>query len=83
MRIKELRDDKGMSQEDLADAANIFRTYLSRIETGVANPSLTVINGLAAALREPVNSLMQAPSRADVPAKTFSRTTISRGRVER
>ena len=83
LRIKELRDARGMTQEDLADAAALFRTYLSRIETGLANPSLTVIHGLASALGESVGSLMFPPSRTDVPAKTFSRVAISRGRVKR
>ncbi|WP_371833108.1 helix-turn-helix domain-containing protein, partial [Limnohabitans sp.] len=33
LRLKELRDAKGMTQEDLAEKAGLFRTYLSRIET--------------------------------------------------
>ncbi len=82
-RVKELRDGKGMTQEDLADAANLFRTYLSRIETGTANPSLTVIHTLARALSEPVSSVLELPVRDDVPEKTFGRASISRGRVKR
>lgn len=82
-RLKELRDDKGITQEDLADAAGLFRTYLSRIETGLANPSLTVIHRLSDALGYAVGALMQPPVRTDVPPKTFSRVLISRGRVKR
>jgi transcriptional regulator with XRE-family HTH domain len=81
-RVKELRDEKGMTQEDLADAASLFRTYISRIETGLANPTLTVIHELAIALKEPVNHLLQPPERLDVPERTFSRNLISRGRVK-
>jgi transcriptional regulator with XRE-family HTH domain len=83
LRIKELRDTKGMTQEDLADAANLFRTYLSRIETGAANPSLTVIHSLARALSESVESVLQLPVRTDVPSKTLGVVRISRGRVTR
>ncbi len=39
-----------MSQQDLADAAEIDRTYASRIERGIANPSLMVVENIAKAL---------------------------------
>ncbi|MDD5480589.1 helix-turn-helix transcriptional regulator [Rhodoferax sp.] len=83
LRVKELRDGKGMTQEDLADGADLFRTYISRIETGLANPSLTVIHALAKALAEPVASLLSPPTQLNVPAKTFTRNSIARGRVSR
>lgn len=83
LRVKELRDSKGMTQEDLADASDLFRTYISRIETGLANPSLTVIHALANAMAEPVGSLLTAPTQLDVSAKTFSQNPISRGRISR
>ena len=49
LRIKELRAEKGISQEELAERALIFRMYMSRIETGVgvANPTFTVLLDLA------------------------------------
>jgi transcriptional regulator with XRE-family HTH domain len=37
-RIRELRAAAGMTQEDLAERCGLFRTYMSRIETGKANP---------------------------------------------
>lgn len=40
----------GMSQEVLADAAGLHRTYVSLLERGRRNPSLHVIIALAAAL---------------------------------
>jgi len=83
LRVKELRDAKGMTQEDLAEAADLFRTYISRIETGFANPTLTVIHSLANAMSEPVESLLKAPTQLAVPANTFTRNPISRGRVSR
>jgi len=83
LRIKELRDGKGMTQEDLAEAADLFRTYISRIETGLANPSLTVIHALANAMAEPVGNLLTSPTQLDVPVKTFTRNPISRGRISR
>ncbi len=40
MRIKELRTQKGFSQEKLALEAEIDRTYLAGIENGRRNPTL-------------------------------------------
>lgn len=49
-RIKEFRLLAGMTQEDLAKRCDLFRTYMSRIETGQANPTLTMIHALASSL---------------------------------
>lgn len=49
-KIRALRKDAGLSQEVLAERCGIFRTYLSRIESGAANPSLVVLVTLAKAL---------------------------------
>jgi DNA-binding XRE family transcriptional regulator len=48
--VKHFRTRKNLSQESLADHSGIFRTYLSRIETGKCNPSLSVLIALAKAL---------------------------------
>ncbi len=39
-----------MTLEDLAEHCGLFRTYMIRIETGQANPTLTMIHALAGAL---------------------------------
>ncbi len=49
-QVKKLRIESGFSQEFLTSQCGIFRTYLSRIENGSANPTITVIAALAAAL---------------------------------
>jgi transcriptional regulator with XRE-family HTH domain len=48
--IKMLRDEKGMTQEDLADAAHLHRTAVSLIERREREPRLTTIVVLARAL---------------------------------
>lgn len=48
--MKRLRDAKGWSQEELADQAGIHRTYVSGVERGVRNPTVTVLEKLAIAL---------------------------------
>lgn len=48
--VRELRTQRGISQEALADAAQVHVTYLSGIERGIRNPSLDKLNALAGAL---------------------------------
>lgn len=56
-RIKALRLQAGLSQEALSEHCGIFRTYLSRIESGSANPTLLVLVALAASLKVPPHEL--------------------------
>lgn len=58
-RIRELRLATGMTQEAFADHCGFARTYMSRIETGGANPSLDAIKTLADALKVELSTLLQ------------------------
>ena len=49
-KVQRLRHDQGLSQEELADRAGLHRTYVSGVERGVRNPTLTVVERLARAL---------------------------------
>ena len=49
-RIRHLRSERGLTQEEAAHRAGIHVTYLSGIERGVRNPSLRNIRAIAAAL---------------------------------
>lgn len=68
-RFRELRLAAGMSQEAFADKCGFARSYMSRIERGVANPSLDAIETLADGLGVLVVELFQAdktkPKKAD------------------
>lgn len=48
--LRELRVEKGLTQEDLGFEAGIRRTYVSILELGQQQPSLTTILKLADAL---------------------------------
>ncbi len=50
-KVRSLRVKAALSQEVLSERCGIFRTYLSRIESGSANPSLVVLVSLAHALQ--------------------------------
>lgn len=49
MRIKYLRQNRKWSQEDLALGANVNKNYISDLENGRRNPSLEILERIAAA----------------------------------
>ena len=55
--VQRLRHELGQSQEELAERAGLHRTYVSGVERGVRNPTLTVIDRLARALGVTVATL--------------------------
>ncbi|QVL33887.1 helix-turn-helix transcriptional regulator [Telmatocola sphagniphila] len=55
--VKFRREKLGLTQEDLAAAAGIHRTYLSDVERGSRNLSLVNIEKLAAALAWKISEL--------------------------
>lgn len=48
--LRQLRQGKGWSQEFFADEAGLHRTYISDLERGARNPTVTVVDKLATAL---------------------------------
>lgn len=48
--LKRLRLAKGWSQEELAHEAGLHRTYVSGVERGVRNPTVTIVATLAKTL---------------------------------
>lgn len=50
-RVKELRNNLGISQEELADLAGLDRTYITSVECGKRNISIVNIEKLARALK--------------------------------
>jgi transcriptional regulator with XRE-family HTH domain len=58
-KIRKLRKAKGMSQADLAKRARLTRVYVTRLEAGRQDPSLSTINAIARALSVPVGELLR------------------------
>ncbi len=50
LRIRQLRMEKGLSQQNLADRAEIEISQVYRIEKGKTNTTLSTIGALASAL---------------------------------
>jgi len=58
LNVRRLREASGRSQEEFAFDAGMHRTYVSGIERGVRNPTITVLDKLAQALRVPLAELV-------------------------
>jgi len=50
IKVRQKREESSISQEKLAELAQIHRTYISTIERGQQNISLTILIRLADAL---------------------------------
>jgi len=48
--VKRLREERGLSQEVLADRAELNRSYVGEVERGTAMPSLSTVTKIAKAL---------------------------------
>jgi transcriptional regulator with XRE-family HTH domain len=59
LNVRKYREKKGLSQEALAFEAGIHRTYISGVERGVRNPTVTVLQRIARALKQPAASLLE------------------------
>lgn len=67
--IRRLRVLKGVSQEALAVDAGIDRTYVSRLERGLENPTVAVLENLALALDAEIPDLFDKAKVSKGPLK--------------
>jgi transcriptional regulator with XRE-family HTH domain len=61
LNLRRLRADQGLSQEDLADRADIDRTYISSLERSVYAAGIDVVDRLAKALGVTAAELLAPP----------------------
>ncbi len=59
--LRRLRTARGLSQESLAVDADVDRTYVSGIERGTFNPTLDLLERVAAALGVDLVDLVSEP----------------------
>jgi transcriptional regulator with XRE-family HTH domain len=62
--LRRLRDEKEFTQEALAHAADLDRTYISSLERSVYSPTLDTVEDIAKALNvDPIALLTSSPRR--------------------
>ena len=57
--LKKFRELRGLTQQQLADAAAAHRVTIARLETGVLRPGVDLLEALAKALRVSVTDLLK------------------------
>jgi transcriptional regulator with XRE-family HTH domain len=67
--LRRLRVRRGLSQEKLAVDAGIDRTYVSRLERGLENPTVAVLDRLAIALNARIAEFFIAPAPGEAVPK--------------
>lgn len=69
MKLKYYRETKNMSQDDLAEKLNTYRSVVSAYESGVRIPNIVKISCIAEALEIPIKFLTDT---RDVPINLFN-----------
>ena len=59
VQLRRLREDRKLTQEELAELAGLHYKYVGRIELGKSDPGAYVLVRLAAALRVPIGELFE------------------------
>ncbi len=65
LAVRRARSGLGLTQQQLAEQADVDRSYLSELERGNRNPTLTVQVRLAAALEIRLSDLIQQAEEMD------------------
>ena len=60
--VRQLRETRGLTQEQMARLAGIPRATWGHVESGGGNPTLSVLDKVASALQVPIEELTSTPS---------------------
>jgi transcriptional regulator with XRE-family HTH domain len=75
-RLREMREEKKLSQGDIEKRTGLFRAYISRVENGHTVPAIETLEKLARALEVPLYQLFydgeEPPNLPNLPKRKSS-----------
>jgi transcriptional regulator with XRE-family HTH domain len=74
-KLRQIREEKHLSQGDIEKRTGLLRCYLSRVENGHSIPSLETIEKLAAALEMPLYQIFHTGEGPARPIKLQAKET--------
>jgi len=77
-RLRDLRQQRKMTQQDLAKAATIHYTHIGRYEAGKSMPSADTLRRISEALGTTVDFLMDGATQDSAKARLTSRALLQR-----
>lgn len=63
IKVRQLREARGWSQDRLSEETGLHCTYISGIERGVRNPTVCIVEQLATALNVEISDLFITESK--------------------
>jgi transcriptional regulator with XRE-family HTH domain len=78
--LRRLRHARELSQEELAYAADVNRTYMSKLESGTRYVGLEVIGKLAKALEVEPAELLKLPPKRRAKPRSSQQALVARGK---
>ena len=78
-RLKELREQRQISQGVIEKRTGLLRCYISRVENGHTVPSVDTLGKMASALEVPMYRLFTDEDRIEKPKISFSKAESARG----
>jgi transcriptional regulator with XRE-family HTH domain len=80
--LRQLREARGLTQQQIARMASVPRATWAHLESGEANPTLTVLHRVARALGVSIEELLAVPRAACAFYPKDSIRVVTRGDVE-
>jgi len=75
-KLRQIRQQKGLSQGDVEHASGLLRCYISRVEHGHSKPSLETLERFAAALDVPLYGLFYSGNGVPTTKNLRSRPSL-------
>lgn len=79
LRVREIREEMGMSARELAERAGLSPAYLSRLESGQINPTVSTLSKVMDAMRQPLWRCFADGSSSGPVVRRAQRSVISQG----